>query len=53
MLPLAKYYQVPFFFVTLIGLAQPLITKNILKNELWATDFFSVYFYYLNLSFFP
>ncbi len=37
---IGKMLSSTVFFVTLIGLGQPLITKNILKNELWATNFF-------------
>lgn len=33
-----KYLATGVVFVTLAGIAQPIITKNIIKNSLWQTD---------------
>jgi cytochrome c biogenesis factor len=41
---IGKWLSATVFIVTLIGLAHPIITKNILKHQLWANDFFQFSF---------
>lgn len=48
---MGKVLSSAVFGVTLIGLARPLIAKNILKNELWVTNFFLFIFIILIFAF--
>lgn len=41
---IGKWLSSSVFVVTLIGLAHPIITKNILKNQLWENNFFQFMF---------
>lgn len=41
---IGKWLSTAVFFVTLIGLARPIIVKNILKNQLWQTNSFQFIF---------
>ncbi|HIK36972.1 MAG: DUF4079 domain-containing protein [Geminocystis sp.] len=48
---LGKYLASGVVFVTLAGLAQPIITKNIIKNSLWQTNIFLFIFLILMFIF--
>lgn len=46
---IGKMLSTAVFVVTLIGLAHPIITKNILKHQLWENNFFQFIFIILML----
>ncbi|MGI0479405.1 DUF4079 domain-containing protein [Geminocystis sp. CENA526] len=48
---LGKWLSSAVVIASLIGLARPIIAKNIIKNELWATNFFQFIFIILMFVF--